>query len=83
MILTWKTEVLGEKRVAVPLFPPSHSSKMYISCFLFPSADLKENVQAYNLCIILLPLCTVATAIKPICNCCGTALGCDLPLYPG
>jgi hypothetical protein len=37
-----------------------------IAAFLFPSADLKENVRTCIICVMPLPLCTVATAIKPM-----------------
>ena len=37
-----------------------------IAAFLFPSVDLKENVRTYIICVIPLPMRTVATAIKPM-----------------
>jgi hypothetical protein len=42
------------------------------------SADLTENVRRhYDTCFVLLPICTVATAVKTMCQYCSTVTACD------
>jgi len=46
--------------------------------FLTPIADLSENTQTYyKICSLLLPICTIATAVKAVCRYCCRVSGCD------
>jgi hypothetical protein len=49
------------------------------SSFLFPAMYLIQNTQRYyEIHSLLLPICTVATAVKTIYKCCGRVSGCSL-----
>jgi hypothetical protein len=50
----------------------SHVCKHAVS---FPTTDLIENIQIlYEIHSVLLPIYTVATAVKAMCKCCGRVI---------